>query len=793
MGGAFGQEDEAGAEVERGRLADHFGFLPLEVYKLDPRIGSLRIGDFDGDGTGDAAIANNGRSRLDFLLSGGGAGRGPTSSGVNEIRYDTRMGNARLALNRGVASLRAGDFNEDGRLDLAYYGLPPVIAVLTNEGGAKFRETARIAVEAAVNGPSALQTGDLDGDGHLDLALLRAKDVLIFRGKGDGRFGEAERLPHTATNGTILKLADLDGDGKLDLAILGQDRDAPLRARLNTAGGRLGPEQRFRLPRPRAIEFANVDGAAGDELLTVEAETGRVQVLKLRSGELTGEDATGRLNFYPMPEGPTRDRDMDVGDLDGDGKLDVVACDPGNTQLLAMIQEPGIGPGPAQAFPGLLGMAGVRTIDTNGDGRSAVAVLSKRERQIGLCEYREGRLTFPSPLEIAGEPLAMEAGDFTGDGKAELMYVSREGDRKGATLRGIAFDGEGNPRALTWGETSFVETGLTSGVKALRLVDVNGDGKRDAVIFPEAGSPVAALRRTSPDGGPEPAPEVFGGNLGPLGAAPEWGISDARLREGDGAGLLAAQGTVARLTSLGADGRWSVRDQFNPDVSGAQIQGLTVIDRDGDGRRELALWDRSTKKVYFLADREGVFRVTDALDVGAIEFTRLRAADLNGDGIEDLVIEGQDKFAVLITGKTGYSFETLTGYESNRKEATFADLAAGDLNGDGRPDVAVTDVGEHFVEILTFDERGELTRALAFRVFEEKSFRGGGDLIEPRELAIGDVDGDGRADLLLISHDRVLIYRQDSGEVAAEAKADAEAGAEAEAEAGGNGKGGEEG
>ena len=63
------------------------------------------------------------------------------------------------------------------------------------------------------------------------------------------------------------------------------------------------------------------------------------------------------------------------------------------------------------------------------------------------------------------------------------------------------------------------------------------------------------------------------------------------------------------------------------------------------------------------------------------------------------------------------------------------------------------------VEVLGAD----LAPGLAFKVFEQKSFRDVDELIEPRDLAVGDVTGDGRADLVLIVHDRVLVYRQDPG------------------------------
>src|SRR3954449_12814230 len=65
------------ARAEDTRLADYFGFLPLEIYKLDTRISNLLLEDLDGDGTRDIVVVNNGRSRIDLLLSSKSSGDAP--------------------------------------------------------------------------------------------------------------------------------------------------------------------------------------------------------------------------------------------------------------------------------------------------------------------------------------------------------------------------------------------------------------------------------------------------------------------------------------------------------------------------------------------------------------------------------------------------------------------------------------------------------------------------------------------------------------------------------------------
>jgi hypothetical protein len=142
----------------------------------------------------------------------------------------------------------------------------------------------------------------------------------------------------------------------------------------------------------------------------------------------------------------------------------------------------------------------------------------------------------------------------------------------------------------------------------------------------------------------------------------------------------------------------------------------------------------------------------------------MHVADLDGDGRDDLLLAGSDRFGVVLTGSKGQHLKALAGYESNRKEAHLGDLIVGDLNGDGQPDLVLTDTGEHFIEIVAVLKNGtDLDRALAYKIFERKSFRDTDRGVEPRDLALGDVDGDGLTDLVLIVHDRILVYRQDRG------------------------------
>ncbi len=465
----------------------------------------------------------------------------------------------------------------------------------------------------------------------------------------------------------------------------------------------------------------------------------------------------GRLAFFALPQGNERGRSLALGDLDGDGKQDVVVTDPSNAQVWAFLQSGRSGLGAGLTFPSLVGARTVHLADLDGDHKDEVYVLSEQEKQIGRSEFARGRLSFPTPLPITGEPVAMDLADLDGDKTPEILYMART--RPGADtfeLRALTRDKSGSFRPYSkWNDRETVALPEVKGVPAaIESLDVNADGQADLMIFNQYGPPQLLLGKKG-----EP-PRPFSGGLGPLtGASP----SSVSVMNVDGPAILVAQNTFARRILLDAQNHWEIKDQYNSGRNSAVIQGAAALDTDGDGTKEIVLLDRTSKSLLFLAKKEGVYRPGGNMPVGSLNFQGMHVADFDGDGRDDLLIAGSDRFAVLQTGQKGLRLKTIASYESHRNEARLSDLAAGDVNGDGVPDVVFTDIGEQSLEIASFAGDKDLVHAITFRIFERKTFRNVGDMIEPRDMAIGDVDGDGRSDIVLIVHDRVLVYRQDPG------------------------------
>ena len=252
------------AQAADKKLADYFGFLPLELYKLDNRIGNLHLKDLDGDKVDDIIVTNNGRSRIDLLLStkkpADDKASRPFRKDPNELEYDRRMRLVSIPVNKEVVSVDTGDFNGDGKPDLVFYGTPAEVEILFNEGKGQFGSPKKINAGEAVQRPAALAVADFDQDGRDDLALLAEKELIFVYQTAPGILGEPERAPHTAGSPWLIKGVDLDGNGAKDLVIVDTESDHPIHVRFATDEKKLGPEQRFALEVPSAVAFGQMDG-----------------------------------------------------------------------------------------------------------------------------------------------------------------------------------------------------------------------------------------------------------------------------------------------------------------------------------------------------------------------------------------------------------------------------------------------------------------------------------------------------------------------------------------------------
>lgn len=748
-------------------LSDDYGFRDLEILKVTERAANLLAGDMNHDGKTDLVIANNQHHRIELWIQRrpeeiAKAVAGQSTTTVNQLDDAERFDLHKVPVDHDIAALCLGDFNGDGRTDLAYFGTPDQLIVRIQPEKGEWKQRIQRRVPDVAIAPFCLASGDLDQNGLDDLVLLGKQETLILYQKEKGTLSPPEKLLNTSDKLALVQVADLDGDSRHDLCYLaGDGLNRVLCCRLQSADGKLGPEYVFDLERPRAVTLRDVDGKPGHEILTIDSRTGRLKMFQVRSKPISKGELPERLIAFGFgKQAGAKDRDWELADVDGDHLTDLIVSDPGASRLILFRQQPKLGLDLGTPYPALAKIDAIRSADFDGDGRAELIVQSASEKILGISRFQDGRLTFPKALPLEIDVAGLEVADFDGQHQMELALLSKskKGRETEYQLQGAALQPNGEWEAWNFGGKSAVDFSLKGTPERLRQVELNHDGRADFVVFQGTSKPPQTFL-SEPDG------TYLEVNTSGLGLPAVNSGSTTVWQAGDLTGVLVAQENFARWLTFTPQQHWQVSDQFNVVESNANLVAAIAIDLDGEGEPELALVDDGVKKLRVWKKTEAVYAPWKELDLMDLSFKGIGAADLNGDQRNDLVIFCADKALVLYSGGTSPVIQEVASFESQLEKVYPTDVVAGDLNGDGRVDLAITDVKNHYIELLDYHPENGLRHALYFRLFEQKGFaRDDSPDTEPREAMVSDVTGDQRADLILLVHDRILIYPQDDGQ-----------------------------
>jgi hypothetical protein len=261
-------------------------------------------------------------------------------------------------------------------------------------------------------------------------------------------------------------------------------------------------------------------------------------------------------------------------------------------------------------------------------------------------------------------------------------------------------------------------------------------------------------------------------DIAPPGGTLEQPWMSASDVDGDGKKeLLLAQKNFVRAVVLKSDAKdadnknwaFTVKDQINGASSNSRIVGATPLHNGTNTIASLFLLD-AERKALTLCERDtnGAWQVVRNVTLPFTEFTELQSIGLGGKKPNTIAFFGANAVGWMSLTGDVWEVADLDGYETPIKDGHLHDVVSGDLNQDKRRDLVFLETGKNYLDIVIFDASGKLVPANRWQVFEERTFRGRrGDQPEPREALIVDLTGDGKNDLAVIVHDRVLVYPQE--------------------------------
>jgi cysteine-rich repeat protein len=604
------------------------------------------------------------------------------------------------------------------------------------------------------DGPRAIEAGDFNGDGVLDLATVNqtSSDTTVLYGFGDGRFWAphrrlAQNSPHD------VELADLDDDGRLDAIVANEGSDTV--SVFMGEGAAFGPATHVSVQfagvgfDPRGLAVADVDGDGALDVVVANQDSNTVSIL---TGDGAGGlVATASLGTFVGVDG-MGPIDVEVADVNDDGELDIVTCNPNSDDVTLL---PGLGMGnfgAATTFTTRVGAGGdnpeaIILADVSGDGVPDAIVAASVSDDISVLVANPGTGGFDTPVRFSTRvgadgdlPQGVAVGDVDGDGEPDVVTANGNTDDV-TVLIGVAGGATFLPPAVF--ETNEADISGVAGdaPRGIGLHDMDSDGDLDIVTSNTTSDDVTVLLN---DGaGVFAAPMNFESRVGWAGEDPRaLAIGDINA---DGVpDVVVANQDTGDMTAVAGLGEGILAPAQTTPVIGSFPQGIALADVTGEGRLDWVATQTNNNTLGRGSQGVGgqFFLASYFIDDGPIGIS---IGDLDGDDDLDVVtatFDDNEISRVLNTGVGAFSSVASFAASSGTR-----DVALADVTGDGNLDaVSVSNNSDH-IRVFPGNGAGSFAASSTFTTQLSTSGR------RPWFVDIADLTGDGLLDVVTANAD----------------------------------------
>ena len=681
---------------------------------------ALAVGDFRNNGLMDVVTGNSSTADTVSVLLGNGdgtfaahvdyaVGGPPVSVAVGDFNGDGKLDiialygfeNARVAVLLGNGdgtfkpfisttagpqggSVAVGDFNGDGKLDVAVSdneSAVPGVDIMLGNGDGTFQAPVSYAT---ANDPRMVVVADFNGDGKLDLTTANAESetISVLLGNGDGTF-QTHTDNSTAVAGSCISLAagDLRNDGKIDI-VAGCQSEGEVAVLLGNGNGTFKAAKAYSVP-------AGVDDIAlgdfnGDGKLDVAVtNAGTYDMVSVLPGSGTGTLKTAvsfGTNFGPTALG--------AADFNGDGKLDLVTANCGSpfgvtTANISVLLSNGksMFAGRTDYSVGSEGLtgaySGIAAADLTGNGKPDLIVpitYASNPYEVSIL-MNKGNGTFDAPVSYALpiEPLAVVAGDFNNDGKADIAVMN--------------FGNSGSISVLLNSGTGTFPTYTTYPINGygygIAVGDFNKDGNLDIVATDLTNSTVSVLLGNGTGAFPSFATYATGGS--------PYAVTAGDFNHDGWPDLaVATQGGIVSILINKADGSGTFLPAVNYTVGG-NLTSIASGSFRGNGTLDLVVATNAALPgiEVLLGNNDGTFQQAAPYDTLNNAYS-VTVGDFNNDGNLDLAVAIANAgstfgFVTILPGNGDGTFGSGVTLTSG---ALPSGIVAADFNLDGGLDLA---------------------------------------------------------------------------------------------------------
>jgi FG-GAP-like repeat len=637
------------------------------VYSLNSAALAVAVGDFNHDGHPDIAVGTNLGIAI-FINTGAGAFNPP-------VYYNVGATN----------SIVVGDINGDHYQDLLFgpYSAFETVSSMLGNGDGTFRSPVPIGVPGC---PTGLAAGDFNNDGKLDLAVANAINcdnnqgyqISVLKGNGDGSFQTPLNYPTSGLYAMSVAVGDFNKDGNLDLAVVIEGSDT-VDVFLGNGDGTLQPGKAFSVDLdPRSLLIADFNGDGNPDIAVAHWSNGDVSVL-LGNGLGGFKTASNYQAGFEL-------RAVAAGDFRGVGKPDLLTDD-GNLEFL--MNQGGTFHAAADYHP--LDGANGATIynlamgDFNADGSNDIVegVTGPGANVAVLVSLNNGKGGFKSPIvtkipALLGSTAYVAVGDFNKDGKLDVAVVERAVDGS-ESITILLGKGDGT---FTTGASYDIAPGY--GAAPVAAADFNHDGNLDLIAI--CGYQVCVLLGNGDGTFGSPVAYNAGGSY----RNPPTALAIGDVNHDGKLDVVATilNNVIAVLLGNGDGSFLSPSTYTDKDAPTAVL----LADFNRDGNLDIAVADQNNSFGILLGNGDGTFQTEKHYPVSGSGVDSLVAADFNGDGIFDLgLVSSSFPFTfTVVHGKGDGTFKPSLSYSVASSAKT---AVVGPFTNSSAPDVAIAGAG----------------------------------------------------------------------------------------------------
>ena len=722
---------------------------------------SVAVGDFNTDG------------KIDLAVSSYGFG----SNGVISVMLGIGDGTFLPAVNYSTASspfsIVKGDFNGDGKFDLATASAQtPFISVLLGNGDGSFQTFVNLAADS----PYELAVADLNSDGKADIiSAANAFGLEVLKGNGDGTF---QQLVNLQAGGRFAILLDLNGDSKPDIVSSGAQADS-----ISVLLNQTGPYSISGFTRDNngmALSGVGVSLAGGTPKFTTSDANGAYAFNDLTAGQ-TYTVTPARTNYTFAPTNRV------FSNLSANVTADFVGTL--NTYSISGKVRDSFGHGMSGVTVTLSGTMSA-TMTTPNDGSYAFTNLTAGGNYTVTPSL--AKFMFSPPFSTSNNLSSSRVINFTGS--VATYTISGNVNDVNTSISGFTMLLSGS-RTGTTTTSSFGYS--FSGLPVDGDYAVTAYAAPPSALFtnylllpPFSRSFVALSSNVTANF----SAKRLGFSTGDLNPA---GIARGDLN-GDGKqDVVVATTTGSNIHVLLGNGDGTLQSQVAY-FSGGNPYAVVTGDFDGDGKLDVASANSQEPDIsVFIGNGDGTLKSRVTYAAGSNP-NSMRTADFNLDGKIDIVTLGSPNTISVFLGNGNGTFQT--ALKPTAPNAVFSVLP-GDLNGDGKPDLVTLGYPSSLLVLLghgdgTFENPasypvatelvkatladlngdGKLDVVVATRFPNAVRIllgRGDGTFqtaitalipVEPADLIVQDFDGDGRPDLAVAGYNGGLMFLAGAGD-----------------------------